>query len=361
MARWFLAGIIAALIVSLSFFACAETVIRIFDAATGETEVVTLDMEEGFPEGSLALRIQGLQIISQRDARFAGTEYRYIRREPFERNGCGPASIHNAIAVLFSVDDADTSNAVLREVMTLLADSHNPSVYPINYQRVVNKLAGVQAETYPTLGALFGQAGRVVGVGNATARKVLAQVADAPDSALIVGRLSLNTRMRELVSIAEGLCEGGHGSALIAVANAATGDWDSRTPFCMGDNGHYITFVIQAQEFIDTGTVYILDSFPRAIRGESVNDLYSSKYYFADNNILTPFRVNYDVTRISPTALMCTLRDEAASEIGSLREAAEGGNARAATALLNARTRYASYIKTFGTGTLFVRIMDEAP
>lgn len=359
MPRRFLCGLVAALFTLLFHFSSADTTIRIHSPSTGETVTDVYSLDEGFPEGSLALRIQGLQIISQRDARFAAPEYRYIRRESFERNGCGPASIHNAFSVLFSVVSQETSEALLLEIMTLLADSNNPAVYPINYQRVVNKLVSLDDASYPVLSDLFSQVDQVVGVGNATSGKVLSQVRKAQGSALIVGRFSLNTSMSDLITLVDSLCEEGHGSAMIAIANLSAGDSDSNSPFCMGDNGHYVTWVIQAQEFRDTGTMYILDSFPRAIRGEKLNDLYTSRYYFADNNILTSFRVNYDVTRISPTALMCTLRDEAMSELERLRELAAGGGSRAKANYRSARSRYASYVKTYGYGTLLIRIMDD--
>ena len=361
MAKRFLCGIIVMLLISLSFWSAAETVIYLHDASTGVTEEIRLSMEEGFPEGSMALYLQGLQIVSQRDTRFADAAYRYIRKEPFSRSGCGPASLHNAIAALFGLDEADTSAALLLEIMNLLANSNDPVNNPINYQRVVNKLVAPDPERYPVMSGLWSRCGLVSGVGNATSKKILAEVGKSDGSALIIGRFSLNTSMSDLVSLADALCRGGHGNAIIAFGNVSTGDADSKAPFCMGDNGHYISFVIQAQDFRDTGNVYILDSFPRAIRGENVNDLYTTRYYFAANNILTPFRVNYDVTRISPTAIMCSLREEPAAELARLRETAESGRSRDLNAYLRAQSRLSSFLKTFGTGTIFVRIMDDIP
>ena len=333
--------------------ASAETVIRLHDPESGETLTRTVALTEGFSEDSPAVRLQELQIISQRDPRFAGRDYRYIDKQSFEKNGCGPAALHNGLAVTLGIEDPEESGQILLELMRMLAVKHDPVQNRINYDNTL-RLIDADAAAYPALARLMENCAHRAAVTKVTADRIMKTVNAEGDDLFLVGRITLSEKMEEIVKLADALCEAGHEDAVIAVAAVSAGMSDSRTPFGLGDNGHYITWMILAGEFRENGTIYVLDSFPRAIRGEKLNDLYSTRYYFAANDILTQFRVNYNVTRVSPTVLMCTLREDAAAELAALKEAA--GTKKGAAAYLKARVKYAGIVKTYGTGTLMVRV-----
>lgn len=350
-------AVVAFMLCMLLPFSCyGETLIRIH-TANGSTVMESTSIEEGFAEGSTAAYLQGLQIISQRDPRFATDAFRYVQRQSFEKNGCGPASLYNGLAAAFGIRDAETSVEVLHEVMTLLAVFHNPAEYGINYNQVENLLTP-EPEEYPALAELMDQAGRIVYIGAVTASKVMKQIQKDSDDVFLMGRLCLNSDMGELVDLTDALCEAGHRDAIVVVCGVSAGASGSKTPFGQGEEGHFITYMVIAGEFSEAGTVYVLDSYPRALRNEKVNDIYISRYYFAESNYLPGFRQTYDVTRIQPTVLMCTLNETSLGEIESLCNQLANGK-RVAKDIRSLRIRYANYIKTFGTGTLMVRICDE--
>ena len=191
-------AMLAAFMIMLSFGICLGETVIYTRRADGITQTITISLEEGFSEESTAAYLQRLQIISQRDPRFATDEYRYVRRETFDKNGCGPASVHNALAAIFGIEDAEVSNNVLKEILSILAYMHNPAEYGINYDQIQNLLTA-DYENYPTLAGLFGSVDRVTYIGAATAQKVMKQVQAGSDDLFLMGRLCLNTSMAELI------------------------------------------------------------------------------------------------------------------------------------------------------------------
>ena len=325
--------------------------------ASGTTQKETICLEEGFSEDSTEFYLQQLQIISQRDQRFSGDDFRYVRRESFAKNGCGPASVHNALSVTLGIEDAEVSVRILKEIMNLLAYMHNPVEHGLNYDQIQNLLTA-DPDKYPALASLVGQAGRVSYVGTVTANKVMREVQKDSDDLFLMGRLSLNTDTDELVDLSDALCEAGYPDAVIAFCDVSAGGDESKTPFGLGDEGHFIALMVIAGEFRDNGTVYVLDSCPRALRGEKLNDIYLTRYYFANSNYKSGFRLTYNVTRIKSTVVMCTLNEKSLAELRTLQKS-QSESKKAAKQLRSTRIRFASYIKTFGTGTLMLRIRYE--
>ena len=123
----------------------------------------------------------------------------------------------------------------------------------------------------------------------------------------------------------------------------------------MGSQGHYISMALQVGQFLDYGSIYILDSYPRAVRGEALSEVYTKKYYFAENNKLTAFRTNYAAWHLSPTVVKCEPLPENQAQLASLREQAGSGK-NAAKEYRSFRIRLARRITTYGTGTLLLRI-----
>ncbi len=333
-----------------------ETIIRTHQAG-GTTFTETYSLEKGFSEDSTAAYLQTLQIISQRDSRFATDDFRYIYKEPFEKNGCGPASLHNGLSATLGIEDPQTSVEILTELMVLLAPMHNPIENRLNYNHVQELLAP-DPDRYPALAVLMTKAAYTSYLGPTTANKVKKELEKAPDDSFLLGRININSSMGELLDIAKVLCEAGYPNAMIAVSGVSAGGNNSQTPFGQGNEGHFITYLVTAREFSEEGTVYVLDSFPRALRGERLNDIYTKRYYFAESNYLSGFRLTYDVTRVQPTVVMCTLNAASAAEIADL-ESRAAESRKAAKELRSLRIRFASYIKTYGTGTLMIRINDS--
>jgi hypothetical protein len=60
------------------------------------------------------------------------------------------------------------------------------------------------------------------------------------------------------------------------------------------------------------GSVYILDSLPRALPGETSDDggIYRARYPFGEQNQDNHFNTHYEAARISPCVIRLTLRED---------------------------------------------------
>ena len=298
--------------------------------------------------------LAGWQIVSQLDPRFDVSTYQY-KGDRFMVNGCGPATLHNGLSVSFGITDPAESEAVLLEIMTITADFQNPAQYGINYKRM-SRLTEAICDQYEALTALKTKVDSVVWLKSiGSAKTLINAVKNETGSAVIMGRTNLFQNWGEVIDLVDYLHGEGLDRATITVSTLSAGTPSTGAPFNMGAEGHYITLTIQVGQFLDHGTIYVLDSFPRAVRGESLSDVYTKKYYFAENNKLTSFRQNFAAWHLCPTVVKCEPLPEVQAELLDLREKAAGGGS-AARSYRNFRIRLARRVTTYGTGTLFLRI-----
>lgn len=329
--------------VLLSRGASADTRIRWHDEDDAGADTVTVvETDDGIPEDSFAQRMADTAFISQRDKRFDVPAYQYINHEPFWKNGCGPASLFNGLLAVFG----DIPDEGLAELMTLMADFHRPAAYGINYNRSLD-LAGPEIADYPTLAAAIGTVDRVVAMPVVNEDTVLALLGDGTEGTTVaIGRFSLSGSPETFVRIAQHLCEAGHEDAILCVATVSAGTAGVRSPFGMGENGHFITLVIQAGEFCENGTIYVVDSSPRALKNETLNESRTNHYFFAVTGGICDFRDNYHVVRLRQTLLMCVLDKTLTVGMTSVADARE-------------QARYLNMLTTYGTGTLLIRYGDH--
>ena len=293
-------------------------------------------------------------LISQRDPRYNTEEY-YFFNDRFVISGCGPASIVNGMNVAFGISDQELTDRILLEIMNLNAGKKKPAKTNLTFTHM-DLLAGDLGSDYPALTEMKRQVDQVVWVEKSlTSKKLLKAVKAAKGSAVIFGRINLSESWYEIIDTADTLHAMGLDDAVITITRLSAGTDTTGTPFSMGENGHFITICLQVGEFLEHGFLYVLDSYPRAVRGESLGDEYDKKYYFAANNKLTSFRTNYYAYHLSPMVVKCVPREEAAEELASLRAAAGKGK-KEASAYRVFRKRLASRISTYGYGTLFLRI-----
>ena len=298
--------------------------------------------------------LAGCQIVAQTDPRFDISTYQY-KKARFVINGCGPATLHNGLAVAFRITDQATSEAVLLEIMTITADFQNPAQHGVNYKRV-SRLTEPICDNYETLTALKTTVDHVVWLSKAgTARSLLAAVQKEEGSAVIMGRTNLFQNWGEVIDLVDRLHEMGLDDATVTVSTLSAGTPSTGAPFNMGAEGHFITLTIQVGQYLDYGTIYVLDSYPRAVRGESLGDVYTKKYYFAENDKLTAFRTNFAAWHLCPTIVKCEPLPEVQAKLLALRESAAGGK-KAAKEYRDFRIKLSRRITTYGTGTIFLRI-----
>ena len=315
--------------------------------------------DEAVPAAQLSsfdARLASVQLISQREERFDTDTYRYIKKADFVKNGCGPAALHNALSVAFDIRDRDCSERTLLELMTLMADFNRPADFGMNYKRASLLCEPLDPQSYPTLAGLTGSVEAMVWIPKTpTADKILAAVDAVDGSAVIMGRINPSQNWEELIRTIDGLHARSLDEATLSVAVVSAGTPSTKAPFNLGDTGHFVTITVEVGEFEENGTVYVLDSYPRAVRGEKLGDIYDKKYYFAENNFLTGFRQNYSAVHVTPIAVKCEPLDSVKEELAQLRAEAREGR-KASDAFLRYRARLAQRVTMFGTGTLIIRI-----
>ncbi len=342
MRRRMLAFCVCVMLVFAMLPARGDILIRWHDADgtdTGDRDSVKVIVTDHGPEeGSFAYEMAGHAFVSQRDSRYAVPGFLYINREPFSKNGCGPSSLFNAMEIVFG----DMSDAGLLELMVMMADFHRPADYGINYNRIMD-IGETDPGTYPVIAASVASVDNLIPMRSMDEETVLALAGESTGRTVLFGRFSLTKSTQAFVRIAQGLCALGHEDAVLCIATVSAGTAAVMSPFGMGPDGHYVTLVCQAGEFCRSGTVYVVDSYPRALRDETLNDLYPVRYYFAASNGMSAFRRNYHVERLQPTVLVCRL------DATLLAGMANPDDVRERAALLN-------MITTYGTGTLFIRL-----
>ncbi len=318
---------------------------------SAETGVV---YEGEHPRTAFDEELSSYQIVAQTDPRFDTSVYQYEKAR-FVINGCGPATLHNGLAVAFRITDPAVSEAVLLEIMTITADFQDPSRFGVNYKRM-SRLTEPICDQYETLTQLKTTVDSVVWVTKGLNARVLTkEVEKQKGSAVIMGRINLFQNWGEIIDLVDYLHAQGLDDATITVATLSAGTPSTGAPFNMGSEGHYITVAIQVGEYVERGSIYVLDSYPRSVRGEPLSEIYTKKYYFAENNKLTSFRQNYGAWHLIPTVVKCEPLPEVMEQLVSLREGAGAGKS-AARSYRTFRIKLSRRITTYGTGTLLLRI-----
>ncbi|MBR4710520.1 MAG: hypothetical protein IKP10_00695 [Clostridia bacterium] len=318
-----------------------DTLIRWHDAENGQDELIVRENDDIPREGTFAWKMAHTDFISQRDIRLNSPVFHYINDEPFYKSGCGPAALFNGLQAVYG----DIPLQGLLEMMKMLAYYHQPAVYPINYNLVV-RLADPEIGDYPTLASAFRTVPRMTVLDTVDTDTVTALLKEKTEGATVaLGRFSLSRNTQTFVEIAKALCDAGQEDAILCLAAVSAGTVGIRSPFGMGENGHFFTLVVQAGEFCRDGTVYVVDPSPRALQNEKLSDIYRSYYYYVVTTGTSDFRDNYYVRRLRNTVLMCCLDRNIDLTLVS-------GNTEE-------QARYLRMITTFGTGTLLIRFGDH--
>ena len=105
----------------------------------------------------------------------------------------------------------------------------------------------------------------------------------------------------------------GMDDATLCLACAGAGTEASGAPLRSGKSGHYLTVLFHVGTFAESGTVYVLDSLPRALAGEPYTpygtaDEMHTQYGFVQDSA---FNRNFTAARISPTVIRLSLTQNA--------------------------------------------------
>lgn len=256
-----------------------------------------------------------LGIITQRAESIAKIKY---NEGTVHKSGCMPVSLANGIAASFGVTDPETTEGLVRELITMLVPRWLKGKTGIELQDMPDVLNPAlrmsEEETYPylakTVGAYPGDL--IFMEKRMNAREALEHIDAAQAPFMLAGRMYLYPDWTEAVQIIMGLHERGMDDVTLCFACLGTGKKGSAAPLRLGSSGHYLSVFIHVGAFMENGAVYVLDSIPRALRDETISaggDL-REYYAFARERPTRKFNVRFYATRVSTTIIRLSLRPE---------------------------------------------------
>ena len=139
-------------------------------------------------------------------------------------------------------------------------------------------------------------------------------------------------------------------------AHIAGGTITTDAPFRSGKAGHYMTFTINVKDFYENGTIYLLDSLPRALENEKIGEGTRYKTYYdfvSDKKTFKEFNNVYNVTRVSDNVLKIELTEEKLSTIHNLLDIDNN------FLLDDYRMMLLEPFVTYGTGMTFLTIPEN--
>lgn len=310
---------------------------------------------EALLEDPVDRRMQRLSIMSQQDEAIAGITY---NTATVRQRGCKLISVVNGVIAAFGVTDRETAAGLVPEALDLLVPGGKRSKRSVDLQNMPGLVDPVlrasQQEEYPylakTVGAYTGSvqvSGKQLG-----AQDVLEILGKAQTPFMFVGRMSVHPDWTDALQILTGLHEMGMDDATLTLACVGAGAKKHGTPLRSGDFGHYLTLLFHVGSFMEDGTVYVLDSLPRALAGEpyDTEGAPRTQYAFVTDSPVKAFNLNFCASRISPTVIKLSLTPE---ELETLRAEPEE------TAFARRMKLYAPLI-VFGPGAMLISLPEEA-
>lgn len=256
--------------------------------------------------------MESLSVISQMDVAFRARSFDYTG-SGFMFGGCGPSSISNALIGTLGITEHDDAVTLVHDLLYLMTED------PFHKRIVPGRLSTLaksqQLKKFPFLhdllseyeGHIFYQQKRF------TVEDIQSALSDATP-ALFVGQTGMKPADWDWVrDVVEMLYESGYKSTRLCIGFLGGGTSTTSAPFNSGTSGHYITFCIPVDEFLESGTFYLLDSLPRALDGEGPADgkHFYAVYAFASTSSFTrkthqAFLDAWTVTRINDSVLRLT-------------------------------------------------------
>ena len=261
-------------------------------------------------------RMQPLSVLSQRDEAIGELAY---YTATIQRRGCMPVSIVNGLIASFGVTDRETAIGLVQETLALLVPRGSRGKAPVDLQNLAAlldpALRANEQEAYPNLARTVGAYPGDVRVTQArlSAREVLERLDGVQTPMMFVSRMAVYPDWTEAVALLMALHGMGMDDATLCLACAGAGTEASGAPLRSGKSGHYLTVLFHVGTFAESGTVYVLDSLPRALAGEPYTpygaaDEMHTQYGFVQDSA---FNRNFTAARISPTVIRLSLTQNA--------------------------------------------------
>ena len=314
----------------------------------------------GFSEPTpVHAHVSNLATISQYDERFYGSDFNY-NNNYLRFGGCYPSSVTNALIAALDVTDDELAMGMLWDVLHLLTNG-NPGTRQaqlahLRYLNFSAREISAGDEKYPALSeALIDFGGSIhYQEGYVEPEHLAAFIEENGDQlAIFHGSFARAEFWPYLCEMAEVLFAADRTDATIVVAGIGAGTVTTRAPFRSGEAGHYLSLYFPIQEFSRDGNFYVLDSFPRALEGETYgpNGDYAVTYDFIDKQkyatSLDAFNERFTVSRVTPTIVRI-------DPINAAKEDFIDADNRDAYLPLTALLPHLAYATFFGTSHIFV-------
>lgn len=262
-----------------------------------------------FSQGEITARydhhMAQLAILSQQDPRFEGITYNTVT---LQMAGCGPVSMCNAVSSAFAMTDSDEAVALMKEMLPLIVSNgqyKKEAAYPGLLPNVFDP-GKTPPEKTPLLHSLIGtySGSTFASTGSLTVKALEEHLQDS-ESVMLCGSISVAESWEQVIRILSLLHSRGLDDATLCISHIGAGTSRTSAPLRAGKSGHYVSILLNAGTFFDSGTFYLLDSQPRYLPGEEGGEgtPYKTGYAFPDDGEKSAFNRVFTVSRLSPTIL----------------------------------------------------------
>lgn len=255
--------------------------------------------------------VSAYAIVSQRDARFnRGKRYLY-NNDQLSVRGCGPCSIANMLISAFRVTDEEEAAKLLYETIVFMCGRLAPATHHLTVRNLADIAEGLDPDLCPTLFALRQDRGGMYSylddpVGADYLAQAVSPALQEGTPALAIAKIDLTDSWREVIRMCTWLHDQGRDDAQVIVSYATAGTGTTKGPF-RTESGHFLTYLFRVGEYMRSGSFYLLDSLPRALKTEVYNKPpYWTRYAFVKGYIFTPFREAFTPTRLRETVIRFT-------------------------------------------------------
>lgn len=257
---------------------------------------------------SPAERLAQLDFIVQADERIQDEEF-YYYNAPFWVAGCLPASATNGMLAVLGTPDMDTHRLLKQFLSGLCHEEHSPAadLLYLYYTTKSPRSAAYEMQALVAPVTRFYSYDSVKAIGD---RAVLLGKSSSDSHPLSFVRMTLSQRWQWIAETAAYLSDSGHPDARIALCGVSVGTDETLAPLRCGYYGHYVAFYLEAGEFAETGTFYMMDSYPRALADEKTGagTPFEVAYPFSTEPSQAMNRY-YSATRITDTVVQLTLQE----------------------------------------------------
>ena len=179
--------------------------------------------------------------------------------------GCGPLSITNAISLAFGITDEKEISEILKNIIALNRNYREFNEYLLDSKSI---------ESYAKLNAFKKSISEIIINGGSGSKSLLSHVRQNSEKIengyCILGTTPFNTNNFDyIIQMINELYENNPDTNIIFY-NMTSGYLELQRPFgSISDHGHYVTLLINAREFVENDSLYLIDSLSRNISGEN--------------------------------------------------------------------------------------------